>query len=294
MKIGIIGSGSWGTALACKSAQAGNEAWLYCRREEQATRLKSDRENKEYLAGVVLPENLKISHVPAVVAENSDILLIVTPSIYVRDTLKQFAPYISEKTTVVICSKGIERETGKRLSEVADEVVGHITEHLAILSGPNHAEEIGRDLPAATVVAARTVPTAEQVQQALSTVDFRVYVNEDMTGVELAATTKNIIALAAGIADGMKLGDNCNYYWLRKIRKEAYEQMSSINLPATSQEGTVTFAELPVQPQGASESFGQSFQADAIIRTGKLTIGLSNTVSPGLLKQMLEVVIHVS
>ena len=294
MKIGIIGSGSWGTALACKSAQAGNEAWLYCRREEQATRLKSDRENKEYLAGVVLPENLKISHVPAVVAENSDILLIVTPSIYVRDTLKQFSPYISEKTTVVICSKGIERETGKRLSEVADEVVGHITEHLAILSGPNHAEEIGRDLPAATVVAARTVPTAEQVQQALSTVDFRVYVNEDMTGVELAATTKNIIALAAGIADGMKLGDNCNYYWLRKIRKEAYEQMSSINLPATSQEGTVTFAELPVQPQGASESFGQSFQADAIIRTGKLTIGLSNTVSPGLLKQMLEVVIHVS
>mgnify|MGYP002247284413 FL=1 len=126
-----------------------------------------------------------------------------------RDTLKQFAPYISSKTTVVICSKGIERETGKRLSEVADEVVGHITEQLAILSGPNHAEEIGRDLPAATVVAARTVPTAEQVQQALSTVNFRVYVNEDMTGVELAATTKNIIALAAGIADGMKLGDNC-------------------------------------------------------------------------------------
>lgn len=209
MKIGIIGSGSWGTALACKSAQAGNEAWLYCRREEQATRLKADRENKEYLAGVALPENLNISHVPAVVAENIDILLIVTPSIYVRDTLKQFAPYISSKTTVVICSKGIERETGKRLSEVADEVVGHITEQLAILSGPNHAEEIGRDLPAATVVAARTVPTAEQVQQALSTVNFRVYVNEDMTGVELAATTKNIIALAAGIADGMKLGDNC-------------------------------------------------------------------------------------
>ena len=90
------------------------------------------------------------------------------------------------------------------------------------------------------------------------------------------------------------ISEKSYYYWLRKIRKEAYEQMSSINLPATSQEGTVTFAELPVQPQGASESFGQSFQADAIIRTGKLTIGLSNTVSPELLKQMLEVVIHVS
>lgn len=90
------------------------------------------------------------------------------------------------------------------------------------------------------------------------------------------------------------ISEKSYYYWLRKIRKEAYEQMSSINLPATSQEGTVTFAELPVQPQGASESFGQSFQADAIIRTGKLTIGLSNTVSPELLKQMLEAVIHVS
>lgn len=209
MKIGIIGSGSWGTALACKSAQADNEAWLYCRREEQAERLKSDRENKEYLPGVILPSNLNISHEPAEIAKDSNILLIVTPSIFVRETLESFAPYISADTTVVICSKGIERETGKRLSEVADEVIGHTTQRLAILSGPNHAEEIGRDLPATTVVAARSLAIAEQVQQALSTVNFRVYVNEDMTGVELAATTKNIIALAAGIVDGMELGDNC-------------------------------------------------------------------------------------
>ena len=190
MKIGIIGSGSWGTALACKSAQAGNEAWLYCRREEQAERLKADRENKEYLSGVSLPDNLNISHELAKAAGKSNIILIVTPSIYVRDTLVNLKPYVTADTTVVICSKGIERQTGKRLSEVAN-------------------EEIGRDLPATTVVAAKSLATAEEVQKALSTGNFRVYVNEDMTGVELAATTKNIIALAAGIADGMALGDNC-------------------------------------------------------------------------------------
>ena len=209
MKIGIIGSGSWGTALACKSAQAGNEAWLYCRREEQAERLKADRENKEYLSGVSLPDNLNISHELAKAAGKSNIILIVTPSIYVRDTLVNLKPYVTADTTVVICSKGIERQTGKRLSEVANEEIGGITQKLAILSGPNHAEEIGRDLPATTVVAAKSLATAEEVQKALSTGNFRVYVNEDMMGVELAATTKNIIALAAGIADGMALGDNC-------------------------------------------------------------------------------------
>ncbi|WP_251440534.1 NAD(P)H-dependent glycerol-3-phosphate dehydrogenase [Veillonella intestinalis] len=209
MKIGIIGSGSWGTALACKAAQAGNEAWLYCRREEQVQALRATRENVTYLKGVMLPDSLQISSDLATIAKDSDILLIVTPSIYVRHTLEQLHSFVNKSTTVVICSKGIERETGKRLSEVAKEVLSSITDRLAILSGPNHAEEIGRDLPATTVVAGTSKETAEFVQKALSTHNFRVYVNEDMTGVELAGTTKNIIALAAGIADGMALGDNC-------------------------------------------------------------------------------------
>lgn len=209
MKIGVIGSGSWGTALACKAAQAGNDTWLYCRREEQVKALQSSRENEAYLKGVPLPDSLQMSADLGSIARDSHILLIVTPSIYVRYTLQQLQAFIHGDTTLVICSKGIERETGKRLSEVATEEVGTITSRLAILSGPNHAEEIGRNLPATTVVAAKTKETAEFVQKALSTHNFRVYVNEDMTGVELAGTTKNIIALAAGIADGMSLGDNC-------------------------------------------------------------------------------------
>lgn len=209
MKIGIIGSGSWGTALACKAAQAGNESWLYCRREEQAIALQTTKENKEYLEGVILPDALTTSSNLKQVVQDCNILLIVTPSIYVRSMLQQLRSLVSAHTTVVICSKGIERETGKRLSEVANEELGPVTSRLAILSGPNHAEEIGRDLPATTVVAATTKETAEFIQKALSTYNFRVYVNEDMIGVELAGTTKNIIALAAGIVDGMALGDNC-------------------------------------------------------------------------------------
>lgn len=209
MKIGVIGSGSWGTALACKATQAGNDTWLYCRREEQVKALQRSRENEAYLKGVRLPDSLQMSADLGSIAKDSDILLIVTPSIYVRHTLQQLKAFIHGDTTLVICSKGIERETGKRLSEVAAEEVGTITARLAILSGPNHAEEIGRNLPATTVVAAKTKATAEFVQKALSTRNFRVYVNEDMTGVELAGTTKNIIALAAGIVDGMSLGDNC-------------------------------------------------------------------------------------
>lgn len=208
MKVTVIGAGSWGTALALKSLQAGNDTILYCRRPEHATAMLRYRENREYLAGVTLPPTLKISDDCRQAVNLADVILIVTPSVYVRSTLMEIVTYIRESATVVLCSKGIERETGKRLSQVADEILAKVTDNIAILSGPNHAEEVGRNLPAATVVAAKRLATAEVVQQVLNSGTFRVYVNEDMTGVELAATTKNIIALAAGIADGMKLGDN--------------------------------------------------------------------------------------
>ena len=209
MKVTILGSGSWGTALALKSVQAGNDTYLYCRQPQVADTMNKTRENGTYLPGVTLPEALHIESDLALCMDKTQIVLVVTPSIYVRSILEQIQPLVTADTIIVICSKGIERQTGTRLSEVAREVVGAITPHIAILSGPNHAEEIGRDLPAATVIAATDMETAKTVQNALNTSTFRVYVNEDMTGVELSGTTKNIIALAAGIADGMALGDNC-------------------------------------------------------------------------------------
>ncbi|MDY3973784.1 NAD(P)H-dependent glycerol-3-phosphate dehydrogenase [uncultured Veillonella sp.] len=209
MKVTVLGSGSWGTALACKSVQAGNTTYLYCRQAPVAKEILRKKENITYLPGVILPEELKITSDLKEALFEAQIILVVTPSIYVRDILEAIEPVLQASSIIVICSKGIERQSGKRLSEVAREVVGHKTKHIAILSGPNHAEEIARDLPAATVIAANDMESAKLVQDAMNSHNFRVYVNEDMTGVELAGTTKNIIALAAGIVDGMGLGDNC-------------------------------------------------------------------------------------
>lgn len=209
MKIAIIGSGSWGTALAAKSCLAGNETRLYCRNANLCSKISRTGENPDYLPGVKLPDTLQVYADPVSVMSEADIVFIVTPSIYVRETLLVLEPLFTKNMKVVCCAKGLERSSGKRLSEVLEEEIGHRTTHLAVLSGPNHAEEVGRNLPATTVIASADEETARTVQEALSSDLFRIYINTDMIGVELAGTTKNIIALAAGISDGLALGDNC-------------------------------------------------------------------------------------
>ncbi|MDU2165968.1 MAG: NAD(P)H-dependent glycerol-3-phosphate dehydrogenase [Veillonella sp.] len=184
MNVVVVGSGSWGTALAIKSVLAGNTTTLYCRRPEFADQLAKDLENKEYLPGVTLPNELVYSSDLATCIKGADIILMVTP-------------------------KGVERTTGKLLTTVMREVLGTVGCNLAVLSGPNHAEEIGRDLPAASVLSTEDLEVATTLQKALCSQSFRIYANTDIIGVELAGATKNIIALAAGIVDGLKLGDNC-------------------------------------------------------------------------------------
>lgn len=207
MKVAIIGSGSWGTALSIKSVEAGNDTYLYCRRPEFADVLMKRRENIEYLPGVMLPTALSITSSSEEALRNVQIVLLVTPSVYVRTTLQSIKKQIPKNAILVLCSKGIDRSSGTLLLKVIEEELGDDC-HLAILSGPNHAEEIGRGLPAATVVAAKDMTIAKQVQGALNSSNFRVYVNDDYIGLELAAATKNIIALAAGIVDELQLGDN--------------------------------------------------------------------------------------
>lgn len=208
MKIAIIGSGSWGTALAIKSCQAKNDTFLYCRNHHRAEEINRDHENKMYLPGVKLPTDLIVTSDLLKVMEGADIVLLVTPSAYIRETLLILEPLVTTDMILVNCAKGMERASGKSMSELMDELVGYKTSKQAILSGPNHAEEVGRNFPAATVVASSDEDTAKFVQNALNSDSFRVYINSDVIGVELAGTTKNIIALAVGIADGMNLGDN--------------------------------------------------------------------------------------
>ena len=209
MKVAVIGSGSWGTALALKSVMAGNETILYCRTPEMAEAIQHNHENTRYLPGVEIPLTLQTSSDLQFVMTDANIVLMVTPSVYVRSTLATLRPFMKEGMIFVLASKGVERETGKLLTTVMTEELEGSGCHIAVLSGPNHAEEVGRGLPAASSVAAASLDIAEIVQQALHTSDFRIYTNDDLIGIELAAATKNVIALAAGICDGLKLGDNC-------------------------------------------------------------------------------------
>ena len=207
MNIAVIGSGSWGTALALKGVAAGHNVTMYCRTEEKANYLREYRRNP-YLPEVELPSELSFSHSYEQTLERAEVVLLVTPSSYVRSTLQDIRAYMTEDMVVVGCSKGLEKETEKRLSLVIDEEIGTLVQATAILSGPNHAEEVGRNLPAATVVASTSEEAIHRVQQALGSSSFRVYGNTDVIGVELGGATKNVIALAAGIAHGMQLGDN--------------------------------------------------------------------------------------
>lgn len=211
MRIAIIGAGSWGTALAVKACQGNgdNETILYNRSPLQAKLMQETRKNPEYLTHVTLPEKLTITSSLELAMNDAQLVLVVTPSVYVRETIERIKMFCSHNTIVVCCSKGLERNTGLRMSQVLSEVLQGVTDRIAILSGPNHAEEVAVNLPAATVIGSLDENTAKVVQTAMNSEYFRVYSNSDIIGVELGGTTKNIIALAAGIADGMELGDNC-------------------------------------------------------------------------------------
>ena len=208
MKIAVIGAGSWGTALAIKACEGNNETILYNRDLGAADYMTRYRHNPSYLKDVNIPDALRITDSYEEALRGAEGVLIVTPSQFVRDAAHAIKPFIAEETMVLCCSKGLERATGMRMDEVLEDELSSVTTRIGVLAGPNHAEETAINLPAAPVVASKDVETAKAFQEALSTPTFRIYTSTDVVGVELGGTTKNIIALAAGIAYGMNLGDN--------------------------------------------------------------------------------------
>lgn len=200
-KVAVLGAGGWGTALALALLRAGkSEVTLWARREEAAADLRSRRENVSYLPGVTLPPELHItSDLMAAVAE-AELVLVVTPSVGVPEVLRG----LPRDLPLVLCAKGLG-PNGERLSELAAaEGFGRV----AVLSGPNHAEEIGRGLPAATVIASHDAALAQRAQTLLKSPSLRPYTSDDPVGVELGGVLKNVLAVAAGMVDGLHLGDN--------------------------------------------------------------------------------------
>ena len=202
----VIGDGSWGTTIAIVAARNGLDTVLWSAFAEQAEDLRRDHENRRYLPGVALPENLEIHADPFAAAKGCDLAISVVPTQFLRSVAESFEDALGGAVPIVTATKGIEIETFRTPSEILTEVLGE--RRLGVLTGPSHAEEVARGLPASVVAASHDEDLARAVQQALTGDTFRVYTHTDPKGAELAGALKNVIALAAGISDGLGLGDN--------------------------------------------------------------------------------------
>ena len=205
-KIGIIGAGSWGTALAVLLHNNGNEVTVWSILKEEIEMLEKEREHKDKLPGVKLPADMKFTTDIREAAEGKELLVLAVPSPFTRSTSKMLKDVVTEGQIIVNVAKGIEEATLMTLSEVIEEEVPQA--EVAVLSGPSHAEEVGRGLPTTIVVGAKRKKTAEYIQNIFMSDVFRVYTSPDILGIELGAALKNVVALAAGIADGLCYGDN--------------------------------------------------------------------------------------
>lgn len=205
-KIGIIGAGSWGTALAVTLSGKGHDVRIWDVDKKHISDLKENKENKRYLAGVLFNDRLSADDTIEEALSEVDIVLFSAPAQHFRSALESAVPFMKESMTVVNVAKGIEQKTLMRLSEIAYEKLPE--SRYVVLSGPSHAEEVGKFLPTTVAVASADIRTAEYIQDIFMTDRFRVYTNHDVAGVEFGGALKNIIALGAGISDGMGYGDN--------------------------------------------------------------------------------------
>jgi len=203
--ISILGSGSWGTTLAVLLGRTGRPITLWGRDETHVADLASHRENTHYLPGVPIPDNVALT-TSLEDAAKAERIVIAVPSQGVRALAARLKPLVSERHAIASATKGIEAESGSRMSEILREAMPGVP--IAVLSGPNIAREIASGLPAPTVIASEDPAVAREFQALIGTSSFRVYTNDDVIGVELAGALKNVVALGAGAVDGMGLGDN--------------------------------------------------------------------------------------
>ncbi len=206
--VGVIGSGAWGTTLALLLANKGTETTLWEHRPERAVEIQQQRENTLFLPGFRFPNTLYVTSNLKEAVEGKDALLLVTPSQRMRENVRLLATYVSKETILVSASKGIEINSLKRMTEVICEELPNASKRVAALSGPNLSREVAEGKPAAAVVAAHDQEVAVHARTLLTTSNYRVYTADDVVGVELGGALKNIIAIGAGLNDGMNMGEN--------------------------------------------------------------------------------------
>ena len=206
MEIAVIGAGGWGTTLANLLAGKGFKTVLWAFEKETIDEINNKKENSRFLSGVKLSENVNATNDLESAVKDKDIIITAIPSQFLRNMAKQISKYISKNAIVISVTKGLEDITFKRMSEILEEELLGVK--VVALSGPNHAEEVSRKVPTATVIASKHMGILPKVKEILETEYFKVYPHDDIAGIEICGAIKNITAIAVGVCDALKLGDN--------------------------------------------------------------------------------------
>ena len=204
-KITVLGSGGWGAALAVMAQRFGHNVTLWSPFSEEINEIREHGEHRRLLPGVAIPSSMTLTTDPACVAD-AGLTLMVTPSFALEQTAERIRPYFKDSGILAIATKGLEETGCQRFSQIIENTLP--AARVAVLSGPSHAEEVGRGVPTSVVAASRDLATAKAVQDILMNPVFRIYITEDVISVELGGALKNVIALSAGICDGLQMGDN--------------------------------------------------------------------------------------
>ena len=229
--IGVIGAGSWGTALAATAARAGHRVTMWARSADLCERINRTHENADYLPGIDLPKSITVTNAPGDLAD-CNAVLIVTPAQAMRPVMLNFAGILPDGTPAAICCKGIETSTGKFMNNVLAEVCAGLTP--AVLSGPSFAADVVKGLPTAVTLAAADLALAEQFARAITITSFRVYPSNDVEGVELCGAAKNVMAIACGIASGKGMGESAKAALITRGFAELSRLAAAMNVqPAT-------------------------------------------------------------
>ena len=287
MTAAVMGAGSWGTTFAQVLCDAGSDVVLWCRRPEVADAINLTRCNPGYLPGFALPGALRATADPAEALADADIVVLAVPSQTLRQNLAGWVTLVPPAALLVSLMKGIELDTGKRMSEVIAEVARWPREQIAVVTGPNLAREIAERQYAATVVACTDLQTAENLQKACHTGYFRPYTNPDVIGCELGGAVKNPIALAVGIAVGMGLGDNTRAMLITRGLAEIARLGAALGADQHTFAGLAGMGDLVAtcsSPLSRNRTFGENLGrgmilADVIATTNQVAEGVATSRS---------------
>lgn len=293
--VAILGGGSWGTALAKLLSENGNIVTVWIRNKEHCRELRDDRINRKYLPNVKIPQDIVFTTDINEAVKNAGVILIVTPTQVVRNTLKQIKDEYKKDKIVINASKGIEVGTLNRVSEIVSQETKNCK--FAVLTGPSHAEEVGLSMPTAITVACEDKDTGELIQDLFMSTYFRVYTNDDVIGAELGGALKNIIALGAGISDGVGYGDNAKAALMNRGIVEVARLGVALGADIHTFSGLsgigdliVTCTSLHSRNRSAGYLIGQGYTKDeAVNKVGMVVEGISTTYAAYDLAKKLSI-----